>query len=105
MDMSNFIEAHWHKVKGKIREEFGELTDDDELEIAGKVEQLVGKLQERYNISTEEAEARVSGLHLDAAGLELELEGSGDSTDVTSADVEDMKREQQERTEKYINRS
>ncbi|EIJ36447.1 CsbD family protein [Thiothrix nivea] len=79
MDMSNYIEANWHQVKGKVREKFGKLTDDDMLEVAGRIETLVGKLQERYDISTEEAEQMVTGLHLDADGMELEtaLQGEG----------------------------
>lgn len=79
MEMSNYIEANWHQVKGAVREKFGKLTDDDMLEVAGKIETLVGKLQERYDISTEEAEQMVTGLHLDADGMELEtaLQGEG----------------------------
>jgi uncharacterized protein YjbJ (UPF0337 family) len=80
MDMSNYISANWHQVKGKVREQFGKLTDDDLLEVAGRVETLVGKLQERYDISLEEAEKRVTGLHLDKDGMELEtsVQGEGD---------------------------
>ncbi len=78
MEMSNYIEAHWHQLKGKLREQFGKLTDDDMLEVAGKVENLVGKLQERYDISTEEAEKMVTGLHIDPDGMELETEQQGE---------------------------
>ncbi len=128
MSMTNYLEANWHQVKGKVREQFGKLTDDDLLEVAGKVETLVGKLQERYDISLEEAEKMVTGLHLDADGLELEttIQGEGnveasrrfqdaqhefaaeqveDPSEVTSADVERIKRDQKERTENYIHRS
>jgi uncharacterized protein YjbJ (UPF0337 family) len=78
MNMSNYIEANWHQVKGKVREQFGKLTDDDLLEVAGRVETLVGKLQERYGISLEEAEKRVAGLHLDKDGMELETTVQGE---------------------------
>ena len=55
-----------------VRESFGKLTDDDLLEIGGKVEILVGKLQERYNLSLKEAEKLVIGLKIDAEGMKLE---------------------------------
>ena len=62
----NFIEAHWNQLKGKIKEEFGDLTDDDLMEIEGKREALVGKLQLRYQISREEAERRAAALKIDS---------------------------------------
>ena len=47
----NVIEGNWRQVKGKIREKWGHLTDDDLDKIAGKREQLEGKIQVRYGIS------------------------------------------------------
>ncbi|UJS22969.1 CsbD family protein [Thiothrix winogradskyi] len=69
---TNYLSAHWHQMKGSVREQFGKLTDDDLLEIGGKVELLVGKLQERYDLSLAEAEAAVTGLKIDAEGMKLE---------------------------------
>lgn len=60
----HFIEAQWTRLKGKIKEEFGELTDDDIMEIEGKREALIGKLQLRYNISREEAEQRALSMNI-----------------------------------------
>lgn len=71
MDM-NYMSAHWHQVKGSVREHFGKLTDDDLLEIGGRVELLVGKLQERYDLSLEEAEKLITGLKFDEDGMKLE---------------------------------
>jgi uncharacterized protein YjbJ (UPF0337 family) len=42
-------------MKGKAREKWGKLTDSDFEQIAGKKDQLVGRVQERYGISKEEA--------------------------------------------------
>jgi uncharacterized protein YjbJ (UPF0337 family) len=42
------IEGNWKQFKGKVREKWGKLTDDDLTTIAGKRDQLAGKLQERY---------------------------------------------------------
>ena len=44
----NRVEGNWKQVKGKVREQWGRLTDDDLDEINGRREQLEGKLQERY---------------------------------------------------------
>ena len=50
----------WEKIKGTVKEQWGKLTDDDLLQIEGRRDQLVGKIQTRYGISHEQAEAQVS---------------------------------------------
>jgi uncharacterized protein YjbJ (UPF0337 family) len=54
------IKGSWSQTKGAIKEQWGKLTDDDLLEIEGRRDQLVGKLQTRYGITREQAEAQVS---------------------------------------------
>ena len=49
----------WSQTKGAVKEQWGRLTDDDLLEIEGRRDQLVGKIQVRYGISREDAEAQV----------------------------------------------
>ena len=48
--------GNWKQFKGKMREQWGKLTDDDIDIVAGKREQFVGKLQERHGIAKDEAE-------------------------------------------------
>jgi uncharacterized protein YjbJ (UPF0337 family) len=50
------IEGNWKQVAGKARERWGELTDSDFHAIAGRREQLVGRIQERYGIARDEAQ-------------------------------------------------
>lgn len=50
------LEGNWKQLKGKVREQWGKLTDDDLDVINGRREQLAGKLQERYGYAKEEAE-------------------------------------------------
>ena len=50
------IKGNWKQLKGKIKEQWGKLTDDDLLIINGQQDQLVGKLQERYGYTKEQAE-------------------------------------------------
>ena len=42
------IEGNWKQMTGKIKEKWGQLTDDDLTKINGKRDQLEGKIQERY---------------------------------------------------------
>ena len=55
------IEGNWKQVKGKVKEQWGKLTDDDLMEVKGRREVLVGKIQTRYGISHDQAEAQVAG--------------------------------------------
>ena len=54
------IKGSWSQTKGAVKEQWGKLTDDDLLAIEGRRDQLVGKIQTRYGISHEQAEAQVS---------------------------------------------
>lgn len=55
------IKGSWMQTKGAVKEQWGKLTDDDLMEIQGRRDQLVGKIQSRYGISRDQAEAQVSG--------------------------------------------
>jgi uncharacterized protein YjbJ (UPF0337 family) len=53
------IEGNWKQMKGSIKEKWGKLTDDEFDTIAGKRDKLIGKIQERYGVSHDEADAQV----------------------------------------------
>lgn len=55
----NEVEGKWNQMKGSVKEKFGKLTDDDLKVIAGKKDQFLGKVQERYGIAREQAEKEV----------------------------------------------
>ena len=55
----NRIEGNWKQFKGKIKETWGDLTDDELEEIAGKRDVLLGKIQEKYGIAQDEADKRI----------------------------------------------
>lgn len=44
------IEGKWHQLKGRIREQWGVFTDDDFEVVAGRRDQFLGRLQERYGL-------------------------------------------------------
>jgi uncharacterized protein YjbJ (UPF0337 family) len=54
------IEGNWKQAKGKVKEQWGKLTDDDLALVNGKRDQLAGKIQERYGMGKDEAERQVS---------------------------------------------
>lgn len=53
------LKGHWKQVKGKAKERWGKLTDDDLDKVEGRSDQLAGKIQERYGKSREEADREV----------------------------------------------
>ena len=53
------IKGDWKQVTGKVKVQWGKLTDDDIMQIDGKRDQLVGRVQERYGIAKEAAEKQV----------------------------------------------
>ncbi|EEB85924.1 CsbD family protein [Roseobacter sp. GAI101] len=53
------IKGNWSQMTGKVKEEWGDLTDDDVTEAAGERDQLVGKIQAKYGVAKEEAEKQV----------------------------------------------
>ena len=53
------IAGQWKQLTGKIKAQWGKLTDDDLTQAQGNSQYLAGKLQERYGIAREEAEKQV----------------------------------------------
>lgn len=54
------IGGNWKQFKGKAKEKWGKLTDDDMTVIEGKRDQLVGRIQERYGYAKDQAEKEVT---------------------------------------------
>ena len=53
------VEGNWKQFKGKARQQWGKLTDDDLDVIEGKRVELSGKLQARYGYAKDEAEKNI----------------------------------------------
>jgi uncharacterized protein YjbJ (UPF0337 family) len=53
------IEGNWKSIKGKVKEQWGKLTDDDLDVIGGKRDQLLGRIQQRHGVAKDEAERQV----------------------------------------------
>lgn len=54
------LKGEWNQLKGKVKERWGDLTDDDLTKIEGKRDQLIGRLQERYGVAKDRAAEQVS---------------------------------------------
>jgi len=55
----NRVEGNWKQLKGRAKQQWGKLTDDDLAMIHGRREELAGKIQERYGLATEAAQKQV----------------------------------------------
>lgn len=53
---SDQFEGKWKQLKGTVKQRWGKLTDDDLTALSGKKDELVGRIQERYGITREQAE-------------------------------------------------
>lgn len=55
----NQIKGDWQQTKGWIKEQWGRLTDDDLTTVNGQLDQLAGRIQERYGYEEERARREV----------------------------------------------
>jgi uncharacterized protein YjbJ (UPF0337 family) len=55
------VAGNWKQLKGKVKERWGKLTDDDITAINGRRDQLEGKIQERYGYAKDLARQDVDG--------------------------------------------
>lgn len=53
------IEGNWKQFKGSARKQWGNLTDDDLERVAGKRDELLGRIQERYGVGRDEADRQL----------------------------------------------
>ncbi len=53
------VAGNWKQFSGKVKEKWGELTDDDLTQINGNREQLEGLLQKRYGYAKDKAKQEI----------------------------------------------
>ena len=51
----DILEGQWKQVKGRVKQQWGRLTDDELEQLSGSYDELAGLIQERYGYSREEA--------------------------------------------------
>ncbi|MFN7097922.1 MAG: CsbD family protein [Gammaproteobacteria bacterium] len=52
----DILSGNWKELKGKVKQQWAKLTDDDLTRVEGKVDELKGRIQERYGISKDQAQ-------------------------------------------------
>lgn len=94
------FDARWHEIKGKLKQRFGQLTDDDLAFIDGKGEELLGRLQEKLGMSADDLRHVLNELYAEAAtGLDSAKQKAAEIADdlrhKASAAAEDVKAQAQ----------
>jgi len=56
------LKGTWNEIKGKLKQKYGDLTDDDLMYVEGKEEELIGKLQKKIGKSKEEIKKEIENL-------------------------------------------
>ena len=56
---TDIIKGNWKEIKGKAKQQWGKLTDDDLQQIDGKRKELIGTIQKRYGYARDQAEEEV----------------------------------------------
>lgn len=51
----DILEGQWKQIKGKVKQQWGRLTDDELERLSGTYDELAGLIQERYGYSRDEA--------------------------------------------------
>jgi uncharacterized protein YjbJ (UPF0337 family) len=56
------IKGNWNEIKGKLKQKYGELTDDDLSFVEGKEDELLGRLQKKTGQSKEKLREEINKL-------------------------------------------
>lgn len=57
------LKGQWQQLKGKVKQKWGELTDDDFSKLDGSHDELLGKIRERYGYDKERAEKELKSFY------------------------------------------
>ena len=56
------LKGKWNELKGKLKQKYADLTDDDLLFVEGKEDELYGRMQQRVGTSKDEVKKIISNL-------------------------------------------
>jgi uncharacterized protein YjbJ (UPF0337 family) len=56
------LKGKWNEIKGKMKQKYADLTDDDLMYIEGKEDELYGKLQQKLGKTKEEVQREINEL-------------------------------------------
>lgn len=75
----DIAQGQWKQLKGKVREFWGRLTDDEVNQLDGRFDNLAGKIQEKYGLAKDEAAEQVNDF-LDRYGHKRSQRDQDDAT-------------------------
>ncbi|MBN8567332.1 MAG: CsbD family protein [Flavobacteriales bacterium] len=56
------LKGKWNELKGKLKQQYADLTDDDLLYVEGKEDELYGRIQQRVGKTKEEVKDLIDKL-------------------------------------------
>ena len=56
------FKGNWNQIKGKLKQKYGKLTDDDLTYIEGKEDELLGRLQEKTGKTKKQLKSEIDDL-------------------------------------------
>ena len=56
----DILQGKWHELSGRVKGQWGKLTDDDVAKLTGKQEELSGLLQQRYGYAKAQADSEIN---------------------------------------------
>lgn len=54
------FQGSWKEIKGKVKKEWGKLTDDDITQINGSYDEMEGRIQKAYGCKKEQAKKEIT---------------------------------------------
>ena len=89
------VEGNWKQMKGRVKERWGELTDDDLTTIAGRRDRLEGMIQERYGYAKARARREIEDWYRSMeSNLAEEIESLRSGIQSLASTVERIAKEQ-----------
>jgi uncharacterized protein YjbJ (UPF0337 family) len=55
----DIIQGNWNEIKGKLKQQWGKLTDDEITQLEGSFEKLDGFLQKKYGYQKDQAQKEI----------------------------------------------
>jgi uncharacterized protein YjbJ (UPF0337 family) len=87
----NRVEGDWRRMKGKVKEQWGLLTDDDLTAIGGRKDQLEGKIQERYGYGKDQVRKEIHNwYHSTALVADGDTEELADQIEAIRTDIQSL---------------
>ena len=81
------FDAAWDQVKGKLRQRFGQLTDDDLSFAKGKGEEMLGRLEAKLGMAREELSDLLNELKSDTAPIRFKMDQAKERVEELAGDL------------------